>query len=127
MKKVQDFIDEKTVDQNEIEDNITKANMIRPSNVQSELMTLAMESATMNLPTIQDNPMASAAFETEKARIFDSILKDLNNEADEVRRAIDQHKKSMDAQGIKVPALEKNCGTQTFEDLYDAIIVNWKC
>ena len=89
-------------------------------------MTLAMESAIMNNPTVQDNPMVTPAFETEKGRIFDGIMKQMQNEAEDVRRAIQTHQKKLDTKGIKIPTFEKLCGTQTFDSLKDSVIVNWK-
>ena len=85
-----------------------------------------MESAALTAPALQENPMAAASFETEKKRIFDGIMKELNNEAYDVRRAIQRHQKQMDAKGVKTPSFDKQCGTQTYDDLQDSIIVNWK-
>ena len=31
-----------------------------------------------------------------------------------------------DAKGITIPTFDKSCGTQTYDDLQDTIIVNWK-
>ena len=62
--------------------------MIKASDVETELKNLAMESAVLKAPTVEENLMANAAFETEKKKIFDDILKELNSEAEGVRRAV---------------------------------------
>ena len=65
--------------------------MIKASNVETELKNLAMETAALKAPTIEENLMANPAFETEKKKIFEDLFKELNTEAEGVRRAVQKH------------------------------------
>ena len=126
ISKVQDFIDNMQIDDTEIMESSRKVSMIKASNVESELKTLAMEGATLKAPTVEDNPMAGAAFETEKKKIFDDLFKELNTEAESVRRAVQKHQQDIQSKGFKTPTAEKACGTITFADLENHIIVDYK-
>ena len=50
-----------------------------------------METAALTAPTIEENLMANPAFESEKKKIFADLFKELNSEAEGVRRAVQKH------------------------------------
>ena len=88
---MQDFIDHHQINDEEIAESNKKVSKIEASNAETELKNLAMETAALKAPTIEENLMANPAFELEKKRIFADLFKELNTEAEGVRRAVQKH------------------------------------